>query len=123
MAKPWTCRRATAFSSGLLIAFGCSGAGPVPDPSAIASVPSELDPGTTIDVSLDSETLQALSGELAEAREISPDELLDQHSVQTLDVCQLHLLKLDAREWCGASSCARNDRACRIRCREATRSW
>ncbi|HEX2869662.1 MAG TPA: DUF3160 domain-containing protein [Polyangiaceae bacterium] len=72
-----------AVTTGWLIAavFACSSEPGGPNPSAIPSVPSKLDPGVTVAVAAPAAAI-ALNDDVDAARQLSPDELRTAHAVE-----------------------------------------
>ena len=65
----------------LALLSACSGEPGGPDPSAVPSVPSAPDPGTQVAVS-PPDAVGELSEQLAQARQVTPDELRANHAVE-----------------------------------------
>jgi hypothetical protein len=72
-----------AVTTGWLIAlvFACSSEPGGPDPSAIQSVPSKLDPGVTVAIATPA-AAAALNDDVDAARQLTPDEMRTAHTVE-----------------------------------------
>ncbi len=98
MSMTWLMRGARANLALLALLCGCSSEAEGPDPSAIPSVPSQVDPGTEVAVSVP-DGIEALTQKLDQARQVTSDELRANHAIEfaeTLGYDPLAAENLDA---------------------------